>query len=59
MSLAIMQEIWGKSYTQAQMLDMEYDPAPPIEGGSPEKTDGIVYWMLESMYTMGLAPTSR
>ncbi|MEM6845557.1 MAG: DJ-1/PfpI family protein [Bacteroidota bacterium] len=54
MSLAMMKEIWGENYTQGLMLDMEYDPAPPIEGGSPEKTDNIVHWMLESMYTAGI-----
>lgn len=54
MSLAIMQEIWGENYTQAQMLDMEYDPAPPIAGGSPKKTDAVVHWMLKSMYDAGL-----
>ncbi|MEO0331746.1 MAG: DJ-1/PfpI family protein [Bacteroidota bacterium] len=54
MSLAIMKEVWGENYTQGIMLDMEYDPAPPMEGGSPEKTDNVVHWMLESMYDTGI-----
>ncbi|MGD1893475.1 MAG: DJ-1/PfpI family protein [Cyclobacteriaceae bacterium] len=54
MSLAIMKELWGENYTQALMLDMEYDPAPPMEGGSPQKTNRAVHWMLESMYDAGL-----
>ncbi|MEM1134598.1 MAG: DJ-1/PfpI family protein [Bacteroidota bacterium] len=56
MSLAIMKEIWGEKYTQAVMLDMEYDPAPPIQGGSPEKTESTVYQMMKSMYAMGITP---
>lgn len=54
MSLAIMKKVWGENYTQGIMLDMEYDPAPPVEGGSPEKTDNVVHWMLESMYDAGI-----
>ena len=56
MSLAIMNEIWGEKYTQGVMLDMEYDPAPPIVGGSPEKTAPDVYQMMLSMYDMGVKP---
>lgn len=54
MSLAILHDLWGERYTQAIMLDMEYDPAPPIEGGSPEKTGFITYKMMEMMYTSGV-----
>ena len=35
---------------------MEYDPAPPIEGGSPEKTGRLVRWMMKSMYDAGVNP---
>ncbi|MEO1052076.1 MAG: DJ-1/PfpI family protein [Bacteroidota bacterium] len=56
MSLAIMAEIWGEDYTQGVMLDMEYDPAPPIPGGSPEKTKSNVYQMMLAMYDMGVKP---
>ena len=56
MSLAIMNDIWGENYTQGVMLDMEYNPAPPIEGGSPEKTKPEVYQMMETMYAMALQP---
>ena len=54
MSLALLAEIAGEDYAQGVMLDMEYDPAPPVEGGSPEKTDNVVHWMLESMYDAGI-----
>jgi putative intracellular protease/amidase len=56
MALAIMNDNYGPRYTQAVMLDMEYDPAPPIEGGSPEKTGWAVEWMMKSMYDMGVQP---
>lgn len=56
MSLAIMQEVWGDAYTQAVMLDMEYDPAPPIIGGTPALTEPGVYQMMLSMYDMGALP---
>ena len=56
MSLALMREIWGDPYTQGVMLDMEYDPAPPLVGGSPGKTDPKVFRMMEAMYDAGIIP---
>jgi len=38
------------------MLDMEYAPPPPIEGGSPEKTDWVVRWMVKAMYDADVNP---
>ena len=56
MSLAIMKDIYGDKYAQAIMLDMEYDPQPPIEGGTPEKTNWAVKWMMKAMYDGGVNP---
>lgn len=56
MSLAILRDIWGDRYTQAIMLDMEYDPAPPIVGGTPENTGFITYKMMKMMYDSGVEP---
>lgn len=56
MALAILKDNWGDKYAQAVMLDMEYDPAPPIEGGNPEKTGMLVQWMMKSMYDAGINP---
>ena len=56
MSLAIIEDNWGPRYTQSVMLDMEYDPAPPISGGSPAKTNPLVLWMMKSMYDAGFEP---
>ncbi|GAB5476129.1 MAG: hypothetical protein Mars2KO_42280 [Maribacter sp.] len=50
MSLAIMAELTGEDYTQAVMLDMEYDLKPPIEGGSVEKTKPEVLYFMKTMY---------
>ncbi|MEM1115395.1 MAG: DJ-1/PfpI family protein [Bacteroidota bacterium] len=56
MSIAMLADLWSESYAQGVMLDMEYDPAPPIEGGSPETTDPEVFRMMEAMYDMGVQP---
>ncbi|MEM8558956.1 MAG: DJ-1/PfpI family protein [Bacteroidota bacterium] len=56
MSLALMNEVAGEAYAQAVMLDMEYDPAPPIAGGSPETTAPGVLNMMQAMYDMGVQP---
>jgi transcriptional regulator GlxA family with amidase domain len=56
MSLAIMRDIFGDKYAQAIMLDMEYDPHPPIEGGTPDKTNWAVNWMMKAMYDGGVNP---
>lgn len=38
------------------MLDLEYDPAPPIEGETPEKTSAEVYQMMLALYDSGTTP---
>lgn len=56
MALAILNDNWGERYTQGVMLDMEYDPSPPIAGGTPEKTGWLVRWMVKAMYDAGVEP---
>ncbi len=56
MSLALLEEIAGRDYAQGVMLDMEYDPAPPFEGGSPEKTSPQVLSFMTMMYKAGVDP---
>jgi putative intracellular protease/amidase len=56
MALAILNDNWGEKYAQGVMLDMEYDPAPPIAGGTPEKTGFLVEWMMKAMYDAGVNP---
>ncbi|MBP2831877.1 DJ-1/PfpI family protein [Aquimarina sp. U1-2] len=59
MSLAIMTELTGEDYTQAVMLDMEYDPEPPIEGGSVEKTKPEVLHFMQTMYASMADPVFK
>ena len=40
----------GRDYTQAVMLDLEYDPNPPVRGGSPGKTHPYVRQGMLEMY---------
>jgi transcriptional regulator GlxA family with amidase domain len=56
MSLALVQLIRGDKYVQGAMLDLEYDPQPPIEGGVPEKSDPRVLEMMQVMYDYGMEP---
>jgi transcriptional regulator GlxA family with amidase domain len=56
MSLAIMKDIYGDKYALAIMLDMEYDPHPPIDGGTPERTNFFVNAMMKAMYDGGINP---
>lgn len=56
MSLAIMQDIYGANYAQAVMLDMEYDPHPPLLGGTPERTKPAIARMMRTLYDGGLNP---
>ena len=50
MALKIVLKLFGKAYTQAVMLDLEYDPAPPIEGGSVLNTRPDVFAAMREMY---------
>lgn len=56
MSLAIMQDIYGDNYAQAIMLDMEYDPHPPLLGGTPERTKPAITRMMRTLYDGGINP---
>ena len=56
MALAMLAELRGEAYAQGVMLDMEYDPAPPITGGSPNATPASVFQMMQGMYDMGVQP---
>ncbi len=56
MSLAIIHELMGEKYTQGVMLNLEYDPAPPITGGSVAKSPPIVIDLMREMYDIGLKP---
>lgn len=50
LSLAMVNHLFGKQYTQAVMLDIEYDPAPPVVGGTPGKSDQTIATLMRDMY---------
>ncbi|MGR9087998.1 MAG: DJ-1/PfpI family protein [Gammaproteobacteria bacterium] len=50
MSLALVNHLFGRDYTQAIMLDLEYDPKPPIEGGTPRKSLPVIAQLMKDMY---------
>jgi putative intracellular protease/amidase len=43
LSLAMLGAIAGPAHLQAAMLDLEYAPAPPLVGGTPETTPEAIY----------------
>ena len=56
MSLALLQDIYGDAYPQAVMLDMEYDPQPPVTGGTPARTPAEIVTFMTRMYDSGFLP---
>jgi len=56
MCLAIINELMGEKYTQGVMLNLEYNPHPPIIGGSVKNTQPLVRDMMQDMYDMGMQP---
>ena len=48
MSLAIIDDLLGRKYTEAVMLDLEYDPKPPYDAGVPKKSDPQVAAMMKA-----------
>ncbi len=56
MSLALVNNIMGEKYTQTVMLDLEYDPQPPVKGGNEHNTDAAIIKSTRSMYDSALEP---
>lgn len=55
MGLAMVLAIRGKLYTQIVMLNLQYEPQPPVKnGGAPAKADPKVLQMMTDMYNKGL-----
>jgi len=50
MSLAVVKDIMGEKYTKMVMLDLEYDPQPPVSGGREDNTDPAIVKDMRSMY---------
>lgn len=56
MSLGLINDIMGPKYTQTVMLDLEYDPQPPVKGGSEHNTDKSIVESVRTMYNSALEP---
>lgn len=56
MSLAIIDDLMGRRYTEGVMLDLEYNPQPPYNAGTPKKSEPIVADMMLEMYDMFMLP---
>ena len=59
MSFAIIDDLLGRQYTEGVMLDLEYNPKPPYNSGTPKTTDPLVTDMMKEMYDMLLLPMIR
>lgn len=60
MGLAMVLATRGKLYTQIVMLNLQYEPQPPVNnGGSPQKADPKVLQMMTEMYDMGLKEVKK
>lgn len=56
MSLAIIDDLMGRQYTEAIMLDLEYNPKPPYNAGTPKTSNPLVADMMNEMYDMVMLP---
>ena len=55
-ALALTAMLRGEAHARAVQLSLEYDPAPPFDGGSPEKADPAIVAAVKRR-TAQLAPT--
>ena len=58
MSLGLIQDIMGEKYAQMVMLDLEYDPQPPVKGGNEHNTDQAIVDDMRAMYDSAIAPVA-
>jgi transcriptional regulator GlxA family with amidase domain len=56
MSFALVEKLAGNAAMQQAMFNLAYYPQPPIEGGSPAKTDDLVLDMMVQMYDYIMVP---
>jgi transcriptional regulator GlxA family with amidase domain len=59
MCLALVREIRGEAYTKAAMLDLEYDPLPPLKGGTDTNTEKPIVDMMRQMYDNGMKAVQK
>lgn len=56
LSFALIKEIKNDKYLQQAMLQMEYNPQPPVDAGTIEKTNHLVIDMMQQMYDYLMTP---
>jgi YHS domain-containing protein len=56
MSLGLVKDIMGERYAQTVMLDLEYDPQPPVTGGNENNTDKAIVEYVRAMYDGAIEP---
>lgn len=59
LSFALIAELRGEPAAHAAMLRLHYQPTPPIDAGSPEKTEDLVLDMMVQMYDYLMVPLIR
>ncbi|QES90891.1 YHS domain-containing protein [Rhizosphaericola mali] len=59
LSLALLNDIAGEHFTKATMLDMEYNPQPPFQGGSEGNSDKSMVEGLRAIYNEGVHPATH
>lgn len=57
MALALLNDLAGEKYTRAVMLDLEYAPEPPFQGGTEAATAPRTTAWLRAMYDRGVEAT--
>lgn len=55
-SYALMKEIYGTNLPYYAMLQSNYHPEPPLQGGTPEKSHPLVTDLMVQMYDYGMQP---
>lgn len=59
LSFALIAQLRGEPAAHAAMMRLHYRPTPPIDAGSPEKTEDLVLDMMVQMYDYVMVPLIR
>lgn len=56
LAFALIADLQGNAAAEAAMLRLNYHPEPPMDAGTPEKTDDLVLDMMHQMYDYLMVP---
>jgi transcriptional regulator GlxA family with amidase domain len=59
LSFALIQDLRGEAAAQSAMMRLHYSPQPPLDAGTPAKTDDEVLDMMHQMYDYMMLPLIR